>query len=173
MLQILQGNSFAFGHLSMLILDRLAYIYFWNTVMEQSRHSFTCRLLYTCISSKLFDGENTLRDLNIAWAKQMEELFYTGIEDWEVPKTSHAALSFIKLALFLWHHPATAAKAPCKGKWSHLPPDLDCHKRRLAIFKERTSAVYYVRDCIQKNWTSRIYLSSSLGLLLIYRIHQC
>lgn len=69
--------------------------------MEQSRHSFTSRLLYTCISSKLFDGENTLRDLNIAWAKQMEELFYTGIEDWEVPKTSHAALSFIKLALFL------------------------------------------------------------------------
>ena len=46
------------------------------------RHSFTSRMLYTCISSRLFDGEKTLRDLNTAWAKEMEDLFFNGVEVW-------------------------------------------------------------------------------------------
>lgn len=45
-----------------------------------SRHSFCWRMLYTCIASKLFYKEQTLRDLNAAWAEQMQSLFYNGVE---------------------------------------------------------------------------------------------
>ena len=44
------------------------------------RHSFTSRLLFTCISSKLYDGEKTLRDLHAEWASQMRALFYDGVQ---------------------------------------------------------------------------------------------
>lgn len=44
------------------------------------RHSFTSRLLFTCISSKLFDGEKTLRDLNDEFAKQLRSMFFEGVQ---------------------------------------------------------------------------------------------
>ena len=43
------------------------------------RHSLTSRLLYTCLSAKLYNKE-TLRDLHCAWAEQMRSLFYDGVE---------------------------------------------------------------------------------------------
>ncbi|CAL1145148.1 unnamed protein product [Cladocopium goreaui] len=45
-----------------------------------SGHSFTSRLLFTCISSKLFDGEKTLRDLNDEFAKQLRSMFFEGVQ---------------------------------------------------------------------------------------------
>ena len=44
------------------------------------RHSFTTRWLFTCISSKLYDGEKTLRDLHTEWARQMRSLFLDGFK---------------------------------------------------------------------------------------------
>ena len=40
----------------------------------------TTRLLYTCISSKLYNEEHTLRDLNAAWAEQMRSLYVDGLQ---------------------------------------------------------------------------------------------
>ncbi|CAL1129176.1 unnamed protein product [Cladocopium goreaui] len=45
-----------------------------------SGHSFTSRMLFTCISSKLYDGEKTLRDINTEWAKQLHSLFHEGVQ---------------------------------------------------------------------------------------------
>ena len=56
------------------------FIVSWGQTASQLRHSFTSRLLHSCISSKLFDGEKTLRDLNISWAEQMASLFNDGLE---------------------------------------------------------------------------------------------
>ena len=38
------------------------------------------RYLYTCISSKLYHGEKTLKDLNTAWAGQMRSLYFDGAD---------------------------------------------------------------------------------------------
>lgn len=44
------------------------------------RHSFMTRYLYTCISSKLYYGEKTLRDLNKEWARQLRSLYFDGVD---------------------------------------------------------------------------------------------
>ena len=51
-----------------------------SSPLLELRHSFTSRFLFTCISSRLFDGEKTLQDLNAEWAKQLRTLFYEGVK---------------------------------------------------------------------------------------------
>ena len=51
-----------------------------SSPLLELRHSFTSRFLFTCISSRLFDGEKTLQDLNTEWAKQLRTLFYEGVK---------------------------------------------------------------------------------------------
>lgn len=44
------------------------------------RHSFCSRILHSCISSKLYNGEKTLRDINAAWADEMASLYHEGFQ---------------------------------------------------------------------------------------------
>ena len=44
------------------------------------RHSFCSRILHSCLSSKLYDGERTLRDINTAWAQEMGSLYHDGFQ---------------------------------------------------------------------------------------------
>lgn len=37
-------------------------------------------MLFTCISSKLYDGEKTLRDINTEWATQLHSLYHEGVQ---------------------------------------------------------------------------------------------
>ncbi|CAJ1375798.1 unnamed protein product [Effrenium voratum] len=46
---------------------------------NMSGHTFCSRLLFTCISSKLFAGDLTLRQINRAWAEQMISLSQDGV----------------------------------------------------------------------------------------------
>ena len=43
------------------------------------RHSMQTRFLYTCISSVLFAGEETLNELNAAFAEDARKLFEDGV----------------------------------------------------------------------------------------------
>lgn len=98
------------------------------------RHSFTSRLLFTCISSRLFNGEQTLRDLNSEWAKQLRSLFYDGVEvGCNMCYYSHVC---VWVPTFFTSHP----NQQTPGGWQEAALHLDCHQRRLAIFKESTLA---------------------------------
>lgn len=51
-----------------------------KTSIPPLRSSFCSRFLFTCISSACFAGEQTLRQLNENWVKQMVDLFENGVE---------------------------------------------------------------------------------------------
>lgn len=46
-----------------------------------SGHSFCSRMLFTCVSSKLYSGENTLHDISVEWTRQMRGIFEEGVQD--------------------------------------------------------------------------------------------
>ncbi len=67
------------------IFQRIICLYRSDHVICQGlglnlRHSFCSRFLHSCISSKLYNGEKTLRDINQAWAAQMASLYHDGFE---------------------------------------------------------------------------------------------
>ena len=64
-------------------------------------------MLFTCISSKLYDGEKTLRDINTEWAKQLHSLFHEGVQA-GVPKymiCAHGSHKSKTLVAHLSHTP--------------------------------------------------------------------
>ena len=44
------------------------------------RHSFTTRLLHSCMPSSMFAGELTMEQLNNEWADEMVDLYDNGVE---------------------------------------------------------------------------------------------
>ena len=64
-------------------------------------------MLFTCVSSKLYDGEKTLRDINTEWAKQLHSLFHEGVQA-GVPKymiCAHGSHKSKTLVAHLSHTP--------------------------------------------------------------------
>ena len=46
-----------------------------------SGHSLCSRMLFTCVSSKLYAGEHTLRDINAEWTRQMLDMYHEGVQE--------------------------------------------------------------------------------------------
>ena len=53
----------------------------WFGVCNQPRHSFTTRLLLTCIRSKLFFKEKTVGDIFAEIADQALDMIHNGVKD--------------------------------------------------------------------------------------------
>ena len=121
-----------------------------------TRHSFTSRLLFTCISSKLFDGEKTLRDLNDEFAKQLRSMFFEGVQ---VPCVYSLWGHATKILTSVMSHPHEPRHS--EGGQPCYPADLDRDKRGLAVSSQSTLANKALLDCRMSHIYSPYGLAAS------------
>ena len=114
-----------------------------QTISRSTRHTFTSRLLFTCISSHLYYREWTLDDLHGELALQAIDAYESGICDAKIE------FIFLKWPLFA---PNPMKSTKCSSQRGlqgcqrfEAAPDMHRHKGRLGVSEKGISPILFWR----------------------------